>query len=143
MLAQHAEEPGDGLLNMVGGGWDTIGVAGIPDEASEVGAGIQIPLPGRLVARIRWHRTEMGRQRPWRLTILDMDGQEIAQTAGTLDLPEVDPDLPVHWDSFANLIIDLPPWLPLPHDVDEVLYSFSLQIDEAHVGDVPLRIKRD
>jgi hypothetical protein len=81
------------------------------------------------------------------LTIVDMDANELARVEGTMELPSPDPSTPVDWDAFANLIGDLPPGVPFPSDQGEALYSISLysislQVEDAHLGDVAMRIRR-
>src|SRR4051794_6688907 len=83
-LARYAEGQGD-LLNILGGGWDTIGVT----ETPEVPAGAEnqnapvAVVGGTLVARLKFHQiTETNRDHSFSVTLVDEDGGEVGRLGG-------------------------------------------------------------
>jgi hypothetical protein len=75
MLARHAEVR-DGLINMLGGGWDTLTLAD--------GAGT---ISGSIAIRLIVGEAESGRSHPVRVVIAAQDGDELGHFGGDIELP--------------------------------------------------------
>jgi hypothetical protein len=132
MLANYAEASSNGLLYIAGGGWDTITI-GAPMEGAP--PGVLGVMQGTLVIRLTFHQTETGRDHTFTLTIIDEDGGEIGKVEGNLHVERVQ-GLPPAWPQNVNMAVPLT-GAPLPK---AGLYTLSLQVDGAHVGDRPFRV---
>jgi hypothetical protein len=100
MLA-NAVEVRDGLLNMLGGAWDSIAVTATP----EAGAPLAV-MRSTLVLRVLLDRTETGREHTIEARVVDADGAVQAHSSGTFSAPP-NPDLPIGWDQGLVLPISL------------------------------------
>lgn len=131
ILARHAEAQGD-LLNILGGGWDTLGVTQVPDDLPD---GAVAAVGGTLVARMLFHQiTETDRTHRFTTILVDEDGAEIGRSEGEFPVQRA-PDMPVGWPQNVNLV--LPLGIPLPRFG---AYTFSLEVDGQHLGDRAFRV---
>jgi hypothetical protein len=137
MLANYAEVR-EGLLYIMGGGWDTV-TAHAPLQAPE-GApppppGVLAFVQGTLVVRLLFHPTETGREHTFAVSIIDEDGTEIAKVEGGMNV-ERKPGLPPTWDQNFNIVLPLT-GIGLPHEGN---YRINLLVDGQFVGDRPFRL---
>jgi hypothetical protein len=130
LLANHAEDH-NGLVSLIGGGWDTVNVSA-PAPAGFPGVA---PLQGALVIRLLFHATETDRRYPFVITVLGEDGQEVAKVEGDMDVKKAS-DLPFGWDQGQNIVLSLT-GLPVPNFGQ---YVISLQVGGQHLGDLPFRV---
>lgn len=138
-LARFAEAQGD-LLNIIGAGWDTMGVTEtpqpmpgvpIPDDA-QVPAAV---LGGMLVARLKCHAiTETNREHTFTVTLVDEDGGQVGQIGGGFNVQRVE-HLPIGWPQNVNIIQPL--GIPLPRFSS---YTWSMEVDGQHLGDLAFRV---
>ncbi len=130
-LANYAEDR-DGLLNMIGAGWDTITVQapieGAPDEVFAV-------MQGTLVVRLLFHQTETGQEHRFAITTIDEDGAEIGKIEGGMRV-ERNKGLPPGWDQNVNIVVALTGF-PLPRPGR---YTINVQVDGQFLGDRPFRV---
>lgn len=128
----NAAENRDGLLYILGGGWDTINVEGpIEGAPAEVFAVIQ----GVLVIRLLLHSTETGQTHRLSFEIVDEDGQQHLKAEIDFRV-ELLRGLPIGWDQGANAVVPLTGVaLPKPG-----LYTINLRVDEELLGDRPFRV---
>src|SRR5262245_57767871 len=100
ILANYAEAPpGSGLLNMIGGAWDTINVHAPLDGAPE---NVFAVMQGHLVIRLLFHATETDRDHNLQVTVMDEDGQQLASAEAEIPIKR-DRGLPAGWLQGANL----------------------------------------
>jgi hypothetical protein len=131
ILANHAEEQG-GLLFLSGATWDTVNVQGpLEGGPPETVALFQ----GTLVIRLLFHTTETGRDHTATITVLDADGHQLQQFEAGFRV-ERSEDIPPGWEQGVNILIGLS-GMPLR---DFGFYTFSLQVDNQHLGDRPFRV---
>jgi hypothetical protein len=135
LLANYAEAR-EGLLYIMGGGWDTI-TAHAPIQAPE---GVTAPdvlaiVQGMLVVRLLFHPTETDREHTFEVSVVDADGAEIAKVEGGMNVQRM-PGLPSTWDQNFNLVLPLT-GLGLPHEGN---YRINLVVDGQFVGDRPFRV---
>ena len=136
ILANYAEAPPDsGLLNMIGGGWDTIQVAGPLEGLPPEAVGVVAVMQGSLAARILFHSTELGRDRTLQVVIVDEDGLEVAKIEGGFR-SEKQPGVPPSWPQGVNVVFPLQ-GLGLNKFG---LYRISLLVDGQHLGDREFRV---
>jgi hypothetical protein len=100
MLA-NAVEVRDGLVNMLGGAWDSIAVTQTPAEGAPLAV-----MRATLVLRVLLDRSETGREHTIELRVVDADGAVQAQTSGTFSA-KPNPNLPIGWDQGLVLPISL------------------------------------
>lgn len=100
MLA-NAVEVRDGLVNMLGGAWDSIAVTQTPEEGAPLAV-----MRATLVLRVLLDRSETGREHTIELRVVDADGAVQAQTSGTFSA-RPNPALPIGWDQGLVLPISL------------------------------------
>jgi len=100
MLA-NAVEVRDGLVNMLGGAWDSIAVTQTPEEDAPLAV-----MRATLVLRVLLDRSETGRDHTIELRVVDADGAVQAQTSGTFSV-KPNPGLPIGWDQGLVLPISL------------------------------------
>jgi len=131
VLANYADDR-DGLLNMIGTGWDTITV-GAPLEGAP--DGVFAVAQGTLVVRLLFHQTETGQEHKFAITVLDEDGAEIGKIEGGMRV-ERNKGLPAGWDQNVNIVVPLTGF-PLPHPG---LYTINVQVNGQFLGDRPFRV---
>lgn len=134
ILANSAEEA-NGLVHMLGAGWDTINVRAPLHEPDGSPSDIVAVVQGTLIARLLLHPTETARDHPFELTIVDEDGATILKMEGAF---RVDPSsaVPPSWDHGMNLVMPLT-GLQLPRFG---LYQVSLIVNQTHYGERPFRV---
>jgi hypothetical protein len=133
-LARYAEAEGD-LLNILGGGWDTIGVTQAPDVPPGAENAPAAVIGGALVARLKFHQiTETNRNHSFSVTLVDEDGGEVGRMGGDFNVQRAS-DLPVGWPQNMNIV--LPLGTPLPRFG---AYTFSMEVDGQHLGDLAFRV---
>ncbi len=130
-LANYAEHR-DGLLYIMGGGWDTINVAapieGAPDNVFAV-------ITGTLVIRLLFHPTETDREHGFHVTVVDADGNEVGSLDGGLRVEHIR-GLPAGWDQAVHIVIPMTGFaLPSPGN-----YVINLLVNHQYVGDRPFRV---
>jgi hypothetical protein len=103
MLCNYAEVAPNGLLYIVGGGWDTVTVSAPMEGAPP---GVFAVLQGTLVIRLLFHQTETGRDHSFEVVFTDEDGQEMGKAGGSIRV-ERSPGIPVGWPQNVNLPIPL------------------------------------
>ena len=131
LLANYAEAPA-GLLNIMGGGWDTVTV-NAPLEGAP--PGVFAVLSGTLVVRLNFHPTETGRDHKFEMTMMDEDGAQVAKAEGSARV-ERTPGLPPGWMQNVNLALPVTGvQIPGPG-----LYTISIQVNGQHLGDKPFRV---
>jgi hypothetical protein len=131
MLANYAEAR-EGLLYIMGGGWDTISanapLQGAPENVVAV-------VQGWLVIRLLFHPTETGREHTFEVSIVDEDGTEIAKVEGGMQVDR-NPGLPATWDQNFNIVIPLT-GIGLPREGN---YRINLLVDDQFAGERPFRL---
>ena len=131
MVLANAAEAHEGLVSLLGAGWDTINAGGPPPEGFPGVA----PIQGTLVVRILFHPTEAGKEYPFLLTVIGEDGQDVFKVEGTMNVPRAT-DLPVGWDQGANMVINLT-GVPLPQFG---LYRLGIEVGAQFLGELPFRV---
>jgi hypothetical protein len=131
MLARHAEAQGD-LLNILGGGWDSITITekpeGLPDDTVAL-------LGGSLVTRVLFHQiTETDRDHRFSITLVDEDGAQVARLDGTFPVARAE-NIPVGWPQNVNIVLPLS--IPLPRFG---AFTFALEVDGHHLGERAFRV---
>jgi hypothetical protein len=130
-LANYAENR-DGLLYIVGGGWDTINVQA-PIEGAPTG--VFAVMQGTLVVRLLASTTETGQPHTFTIEIIDEDGTQIAKAEGGFPVDAI-VGLPIGWDQGVNLVMPLTGLLlPGPGN-----YTINLRVDDELLGDRPFRV---
>ncbi len=136
MFANHAESPGNGLLYINGGSWDTINaLAPLPETLPQAQSGAVAVFQGSLVVRVLFHRTEADRNHNVTITLLDEDGGQVAQARAEMSVT-IPPDHPPGWDIGVNMAVPFT-GLGLPRFG---LYHASVQVDGQHLDDLPFRV---
>lgn len=100
MLA-NAVEVRDGLVNMLGGGWDSIAVTRDPVPGAPTAT-----MRGHLVLRILLGSDETGREHPLDIRVVDADGGVRATVSGTFSVP-ASSALPIGWEQGIVMSFDL------------------------------------
>jgi hypothetical protein len=122
MLARHAEVR-DGLLNLLGGGWDTLTV---PDGQS------QATLNGSVALRVLFEPPETGRSHTMRVVIAGEDGAEHGDFGGDVEVP------PGPGEQNVSLSLQISGLgLPAPGR-----YAVRLEVDGAVLGERRFRVER-
>jgi hypothetical protein len=136
LLANHAEAPPNGLLYVSGAGWDTINVgAPLPPEVPD---GIVAFVQGVVVIRLLFHHTEIGTEYPFRMTVVDEDGNKVGEIDGSVTARARTDDSPPTWMQATNILAPLA-GLPLPRFGE---YRIHLHVNREHKGDIPFRVVR-
>lgn len=99
MLLANSAETNNGLVNMLGGGWDTVTA---PARADGAGA----ELRGALVLRLLLASTETGHQHGLQVKVVDEDGRSVHEIAGEFTVDRA-PGLPDGWDQGFVATFDL------------------------------------
>jgi hypothetical protein len=123
LLANSAEMSSNGLLYLLGGGWDTVNV--LP--------GNPLAFKGALVIRLLADRAECGRSHPVEVRLDGEDGELVFRVQSDVN-PSIPPEFPMAWDIPFSLVVELGG--PLPR---LGLYRFSVLVDGALVGTAPMR----
>jgi hypothetical protein len=131
ILARHAEAQED-LLNILGGGWDSIAVTETPEGLPP---GAVAVVGGTLVARLAFHQiTETGRDHTFSITLVDEDGGEVGKLGGGFPIARA-ADVPVGWPQNMNIV------MPLGIPVQGFgSYTFALEVDGSHLGELAFRV---
>lgn len=97
------EAQGD-LLNVLGGGWDSITVTETPQGLPN---GAVAAVGGTLVARVAFHQiTETNRNHTFSITLVDEDGGEVAKLGGGFPVARAE-GMPVGWPQNMNIVLPL------------------------------------
>ena len=137
ILANYAEAR-DGLLYIMGGGWDTITAHAplqAPEGAPQPPPDVLAIMQGNLVVRLLLHPTEMGREHMFAISVVDADGQELAKVEGGMK-PERMAGLPATWDQNFAIVLPLT-GIPLPREGN---YLINLVVDNQFLGERPFRV---
>jgi hypothetical protein len=130
-LANYAESR-EGLLYVMGAGWDTLTVQA-PLQGGPPGA--VAVLTGALVIRLLVHPTETGQTHELDIHVIDEDGAEVARVQGQVQAPLV-PGLPIGWDQGVNLVISLH-GMPIPRFGQ---HAIAVRVSRQHLGDLRFRV---
>lgn len=128
MLLANGAENHDGLVSILGGGWDTVAATPLPG-----GAGTE--LRGALVLRLLLTSTETGSSHSLQVKIVDEDGHPIHEIAGEFTVDRA-PGLPDGWDQGFAMTFDLAGML-LP---GEGAYEIAVSADGEFLRAIPFRV---
>jgi hypothetical protein len=130
-LANSAENQ-QGLLYMLGGGWDTITVQAPIEGAPE---GVFAFIQGTLVIRLLLDVTETDKAHDISLEIVDEDGGQLLKAQMKAHIARTG-GLPIGWDQGVNFVFSLT-GVPLPGPGN---YTINLSVDSDFLGDRPFRV---
>lgn len=126
LLANAAEAPPNGLVYILGAGFDTL----VRD---------QFPTPFGGVIVLRLQTTRLETERPHKVEVhgSDEDGRAVLPQPIVLNLParQVPHDYPHGWDLSANIVINLTT-VPIERPG---FYNFEILIDDQQVRTLPFR----
>ncbi len=127
VLANAAEAPPNGLVYILGAGFDTL----VRD---------QFPTPFGGVIVLRLQTTRLETERPHKVEVhgTDEDGRPLLAQPIVLNLParQVPPDYPHGWDLAANIVINLSTVAVSKPG----FYNFEILIDDQQVRTLPFRV---
>jgi uncharacterized protein DUF6941 len=126
LLANAAEAPPNGLVYILGAGFDTL----IRDQ-------FPTPFGGVVVLRLQTTRLETERAHKLEVHCTDEDGRPVLPQPIVLNLParHVPPDYPQGWDLSASIVINLTS-IPIERPG---FYNFEILIDDQQVRTLPFR----
>jgi hypothetical protein len=126
LLANAAEAPPNGLVYILGGGFDTL----IRDQ-------FPTPFGGVIVLRLQTTRLETERAHRVEVHCTDEDGQPFMPQPIVVNLParQVPADYPLGWDLAASIVINLTS-VPIER---AGFYNFEILIDDQQVRTLPFR----
>lgn len=126
LLANSAETPPNGLLYILGAGFDTIHRDAYPT-----------PFGGVVVLRILASRLEAERAHKVEVHCIDEDGRPVLPQPIVLSLPprHVPPDYPHGWDLPASIVINLAS-VPI---AQPGFYNFEILVDDQQARTLPFR----
>ena len=126
LLANAAEAPPNGLVYILGAGFDTL----IRDQ-------FPTPFGGVIVLRVQTTRLETERPHKIEVHCADEDGKPVLPQPIVLNLParQVPPEYPHGWDLAANIVINLTT-VPIERPG---FYNFAILIDDQQVRTLPFR----
>jgi hypothetical protein len=126
LLANAAEAPPNGLVYILGAGFDTL----MRDQ-------FPTPFGGVVVLRLQTTRLETERQHKVEVHCTDEDGKPVLLQPIILNLParQVPPDYPQGWDLSASIVINLTS-IPIERPG---FYNFEILIDDHQVRSLPFR----
>jgi len=126
LLANAAEAPPNGLVYILGAGFDTL----VRDQ-------FPTPFGGAIVLRLLTTRLETERPHKVEVHGSDEDGVAVLQKPIVLHLParQVPADYPHGWDLAASIVINLST-VPIERPG---FYNFEIMIDDQQVRTLPFR----
>jgi hypothetical protein len=126
LLANAAEAPPNGLVYVLGAGFDTL----VRDQ-------FPTPFGGAIVLRLLTTRLETERPHKVEVHGSDEDGRAVLQKPIVLNLParQVPADYPHGWDLAASIVINLAT-VPIERPG---FYNFEIMIDDQQVRTLPFR----
>lgn len=126
LLANAAEAAPNGLVYILGAGFDTV----IRDQ-------YPTPFGGVIVLRLQTTRLETERPHKLEVHCSDQDGKPVLPRPIMLNLPprQVPQDYPYGWDLAANIVINLTT-VPIER---AGFYNFEILIDDQQVRTLPFR----
>ena len=126
LLANGAEAPPNGLVYILGAGFDTL----VRDK-------FPTPFNGVIVLRLQTTRLETERPHKVEVHCSDEDGKPVLPQPIVLNLParQVPADYPHGWDLAANIVINLPT-VPINQPG---FYNFEIIIDDQSARTLPFR----
>ena len=126
LLANGAEAPPNGLVYILGAGFDTL----VRDQ-------FPTPFGGVIVLRLLTTRLETERPHKVEVHASDEDGRAVLQKPIVLNLParQVPADYPHGWDLAASIVINLST-VPIERPG---FYNFEIMIDDQQVRTLPFR----
>ena len=126
LLANAAEAPPNGLVYILGAGFDTL----VRDQFPTAFGGV-------IVLRVQTTRLES--ERPHRVEVhcSDEDGKPVLQQPIVLNIPprKLPPDYPHGWDLSANIVINL----TAVAIAGPGFYNIAILIDDQQVRSLPFR----
>lgn len=127
MLLANGAETHDGLVSILGGGWDTVTAAPMPGGGTE--------LRGALVLRLLLTSTETGTSHTLQVKIVDEDGRSLHEIAGEFTVDRA-PGLPDGWDQGFAMTFDLAGMM-LP---GAGAYEIAVSADGEFLRAIPFRV---
>jgi hypothetical protein len=128
MILANSAETHDGLVSVLGGGWDTVSSTPTPDGPAAV-------LRGSLVLRLLLTSTETGSPHGLQVKVVDEDGRTIHEIAGEFTV-EMAPELPEGWDQGFVATFDITGMaLPGPGT-----YEIAVSADGEFLRAIPFRV---
>jgi hypothetical protein len=129
LLANAADAPPNGLVYILGAGFDTL----IRDQ-------YPTPFGGVIVLRLQGSRLESERPHKVEVHCTDEDGRYVLPQPIVLNLPprQVPPDYPHGWDLSASIVINLTT-IPIERPG---FYNFEILIDDHQARTLPFRAVR-
>jgi hypothetical protein len=124
LLANSAEQH-DGLIFMLGGGWDT----------RFVPQGGPLTFSGALVLRLMAHRTECGTAHQLEIRCMHEDGALAFQLGINNLTPQIPPGFPIEWEVPVAIVVELGAILP-----SYGKYDIAVLADNVFLGSMPFRI---
>jgi hypothetical protein len=126
LLANGAEAPPNGLVYILGAGFDTL----VRDQ-------YPTPFGGVVVLRVQSTRLESERPHKVEVHCTDEDGRPVLANPVVLNLPprQVPPEYPHGWDLSASIVINLTT-VPIERPG---FYNFEILIDDHQVRTLPFR----
>lgn len=126
VLANAAEAPPNGLVYILGAGFDTL----VRDQ-------FPTPFGGVIVLRLQTTRLETERPHKVEVHCTDEDGQPLLPQPIVLQVPgrQVPHEYPHGWDLSANIVINL----STVAIVKPGFYNFEILIDDQQVRTLPFR----
>ena len=126
LLANSAEAPPNGLVYILGGGFDTL----VRDQ-------FPTPFGGVVVLRVQTSRLETERPHKVEVHCTDEDGKPVLPQPIAINLParQVPPEFPHGWDMAASIVINLQA-VPINRPG---FYNFEILIDDQQVRTLPWR----
>ncbi|HVC40463.1 MAG TPA: hypothetical protein VND54_00640 [Candidatus Saccharimonadales bacterium] len=123
LLANAAEMGSNGLIYVLGGGWDTVNVA----------PGNPISFNGAIIVRLLADRAECGHPHGVEIRLDGEDGELVFRVQNPIQ-PVIPEGFPVAWEVPFSLVIGVGG--PLPR---LGLYRFSVLVDNQIMGTAPMR----
>jgi hypothetical protein len=130
LLAQAATQDASGLLNVLGGGIDTLRVP--PGQDGPLGFNATI------VLRLGANRSECGGPHSIEIRVVGVDGAEISRVQASI-VPQIPVGHPVGWDIPLGIVVGLTP-LIVP-TLGE--YAINILLDGVFAGSLPFRAIQD
>jgi hypothetical protein len=126
LLANAAESPANGLVYILGAGFDTL----VRDQ-------YPTPFNGVIVLRLQTTRLETERPHKVEVHCTDEDGNSVLPQPILINLParQVPADYPHGWDLAASIVVNLTT-VPI---VRPGYYNFEILIDDQQVRTLPFR----
>jgi hypothetical protein len=127
LLAHAAQVSRDGLISMLGGGWDT---AAVPEDAFPASIVLSV------VFRMSFGAEELGRAHQGGIGVEGENGERLVTVTFTVAPQATEEELPQGWKHNVSMAVPVPVQFPGPG-----LYVVSIGVADAVLKTIPLRIK--